>query len=74
MKLTTLYLPESYIKTLDQLVDEGFYPAANLRKEITGLQFQIVVIQERHKLKRVLVNQTAIEGPELTGNAAAWQG
>ena len=26
MKLMTLYLPESYIKLLDQLVDEHFYP------------------------------------------------
>lgn len=26
MKLVTLYLPERYIKTLDQLVTEGFYP------------------------------------------------
>lgn len=26
MKLITLYLPESYIKLLDQLVDEHFYP------------------------------------------------
>ena len=26
MKLITLYLPESYIKNLDQLVDERFYP------------------------------------------------
>lgn len=26
MKLITLYLPETYIKLLDQLVDERFYP------------------------------------------------
>jgi Arc/MetJ-type ribon-helix-helix transcriptional regulator len=26
MKLITLYLPETYIKALDQLVDERFYP------------------------------------------------
>jgi len=26
MKLITLYLPESYIKALDQLVAEKFYP------------------------------------------------
>jgi antitoxin ParD1/3/4 len=26
MKLITLYLPETYIKALDQLVDECFYP------------------------------------------------
>ena len=26
MKLITLYLPETYIKALDQLVDEKFYP------------------------------------------------
>ena len=26
MKLITLYLPETYIKALDQLVDEHFYP------------------------------------------------
>ena len=26
MKLITLYLPEPYIKALDQLVDERFYP------------------------------------------------
>jgi antitoxin ParD1/3/4 len=26
MKLITLYLPETYIKALDQLVGERFYP------------------------------------------------
>ncbi|NLF88646.1 ribbon-helix-helix protein, CopG family [Candidatus Bathyarchaeota archaeon] len=26
LKLITLYLPETYIKALDQLVDERFYP------------------------------------------------
>jgi antitoxin ParD1/3/4 len=26
MKLITLYLPETYIQALDQLVDERFYP------------------------------------------------
>ena len=26
MKLITLYLPETYIKALNQLVDERFYP------------------------------------------------
>jgi antitoxin ParD1/3/4 len=26
MKLITLYLPEPYIKALDQLVNEKFYP------------------------------------------------
>jgi Arc/MetJ-type ribon-helix-helix transcriptional regulator len=26
MKLITLYLPETYIKLLDRLVDERFYP------------------------------------------------
>jgi len=26
MKLITLYLPEPYIKALDQLVNERFYP------------------------------------------------
>jgi Arc/MetJ-type ribon-helix-helix transcriptional regulator len=26
MKLITLYLPETYIKMLDQLVNERFYP------------------------------------------------
>lgn len=26
MRLITLYLPETYIKALDQLVDERFYP------------------------------------------------
>jgi metal-responsive CopG/Arc/MetJ family transcriptional regulator len=26
MKLVTLYLPETYIKALDRLVDEHFYP------------------------------------------------
>ncbi len=26
LKLITLYLPETYIKLLDQLVDERFYP------------------------------------------------
>lgn len=26
MKLVTLYLPENYIKAVDQLVTEGFYP------------------------------------------------
>ena len=26
MKMITLYLPETYIKALDQLVDERFYP------------------------------------------------
>ncbi len=26
MKLITLYLPETYLKALDQLVNERFYP------------------------------------------------
>ncbi|MEM3673776.1 MAG: ribbon-helix-helix domain-containing protein [Candidatus Bathyarchaeia archaeon] len=26
MKLITLYLPETYLKALDQLVNEKFYP------------------------------------------------
>lgn len=26
MKLITLYMPEPYIKALDQLVGEGYYP------------------------------------------------
>jgi len=26
MKLVTLYLPESYIRLLDELVDERFFP------------------------------------------------
>lgn len=26
MKMVTLYLPPAYIKTLDELVDDGFYP------------------------------------------------
>jgi len=26
VKMITLYLPETYIKALDQLVDERFYP------------------------------------------------
>ena len=39
MKLITLYLPETYIKLLDELVDEKFYPnrAEAIRMSIRNL-------------------------------------
>ena len=39
MKLITLYLPEAYIKALDQLVEERFYPnrAEAIRASIKDL-------------------------------------
>ncbi len=39
MKLITLYLPEPYLKLLDELVDERFYPnrAEAIRVGIRGL-------------------------------------
>jgi len=55
MKLITLYLPESYIKALDQLVTEHFYPhrAEAIRTAIHDLldshgRFNIEKFQGEH--------------------------
>jgi len=49
MKLITLYLPEPYIKLLDQLVNERFYPnrAEAIRVAIRDLINDEVVQRKR---------------------------
>ncbi|MDH7478037.1 MAG: ribbon-helix-helix domain-containing protein [Candidatus Bathyarchaeia archaeon] len=49
MKLITLYLPEPYIKALDQLVNERFYPnrAEAIRVAIRDLINDEVVRRKR---------------------------
>jgi len=49
MKLITLYLPEPYIKALDQLVNERFYPnrAEAIRVAIRDLINDEVVGRKR---------------------------
>jgi len=49
MKLITLYLPEPYIKLLDQLVNERFYPnrAEAIRVAIRDLINDEVVGRKR---------------------------
>lgn len=50
MKLITLYLPEPYIKMLDQLVDEKFYPN---RAEAIRVAIRDLLNEEVIKRKRV---------------------
>jgi antitoxin ParD1/3/4 len=50
MKLITLYLPEPYIKALDQLVDERFYPN---RAEAIRVAIRDLIIEEVRERKKV---------------------
>jgi len=50
MKLITLYLPEPYIKMLDQLVNEKFYPN---RAEAIRVAIRDLIIEEVRQKKRV---------------------
>jgi len=49
MKLITLYLPEPYIKMLDQLVNEKYYPnrAEAIRVAIRDLLNEEVIRRKR---------------------------
>lgn len=52
MKLITLYLPEKYIKSLDQLVAEHFYPnrAEAIRAAVRDLlNSELFLIERRHR-------------------------
>jgi len=50
LKLITLYLPEPYIKMLDQLVNEKFYPN---RAEAIRVAIRDLLNEEVIKRKRV---------------------
>jgi Arc/MetJ-type ribon-helix-helix transcriptional regulator len=50
MKLITLYLPEPYIKALDQLVNERFYPN---RAEAIRVAIRDMIDTEIWQRKRV---------------------
>jgi Arc/MetJ-type ribon-helix-helix transcriptional regulator len=50
MKLITLYLPEPYIKALDQLVNERFYPN---RAEAIRVAIRDLINDEVLQRKRV---------------------
>jgi Arc/MetJ-type ribon-helix-helix transcriptional regulator len=50
MKLITLYLPEPYIKALDQLVNERFYPN---RAEAIRVAIRDMINVEVWRRKRV---------------------
>jgi len=50
MKLITLYLPEPYIKALDQLVNERFYPN---RAEAIRVAIRDLINDEVLRRKRV---------------------
>ncbi|MGB9960180.1 MAG: ribbon-helix-helix domain-containing protein [Candidatus Bathyarchaeales archaeon] len=50
MKLITLYLPEPYIKALDQLVTERFYPN---RAEAIRVAIRDLIDNEVWKRQRV---------------------
>ncbi len=52
MKLITIHLPESYIKDLDELVDEDFYPnrAEAIRFAIRDLL--VGEVWEKRRLKK----------------------
>jgi len=50
MKLITLYLPEPYIKALDQLVNERFYPN---RAEAIRVAIRDLINDEVMQRKRV---------------------
>ena len=50
MKLITLYLPEPYIKMLDQLVNERFYPN---RAEAIRVAIRDLINDEFVRRKRV---------------------
>jgi Arc/MetJ-type ribon-helix-helix transcriptional regulator len=50
MRLITLYLPEPYIKALDQLVNERFYPN---RAEAIRVAIRDLIDNEVWRRKRV---------------------
>ena len=50
LKLITLYLPEPYIKALDQLVTESFYPN---RAEAIRVAIRDLINDEVNRWKRV---------------------
>lgn len=50
MKLITLYLPEPYIKALDHLVNEKFYPN---RAEAIRVAIRDLINEEVDRWKRV---------------------
>jgi Arc/MetJ-type ribon-helix-helix transcriptional regulator len=50
MKMITLYLPEPYIKALDQLVNERFYPN---RAEAIRVAIRDLIDNEIWRRKRV---------------------
>lgn len=50
MKMITLYLPEPYIKALDQLVNERFYPN---RAEAIRVAIRDLIDNEFWRRKRV---------------------
>lgn len=50
MKLITLYLPETYIKLLDQLVNEKFYPN---RAEVIRVAIRDLINEEVWRRKNV---------------------
>ena len=50
LKLITLYLPEPYIKALDQLVNERFYPN---RAEAIRVAIRDLIIEEVRERKKV---------------------
>jgi antitoxin ParD1/3/4 len=43
LKLITLYLPETYLKALDQLVDERYYPN---RAEAIRVAIRDLIVEE----------------------------
>ena len=50
MKLITLYLPETYIKALDQLVGERFYPN---RAEAIRIAVRDMLVEEAWNKKKL---------------------
>ena len=50
MKLITLYVPETYLKALDQLVDERFYPN---RAEAIRVAIRDLIVDELWRRDRV---------------------
>ncbi|MGD0027343.1 MAG: ribbon-helix-helix domain-containing protein [Candidatus Bathyarchaeia archaeon] len=50
MKLITLYLPETYIRLLDQLVTEKFYPN---RAEVIRVAIRDLINEEVWRRKNV---------------------
>jgi Arc/MetJ-type ribon-helix-helix transcriptional regulator len=54
MKMITLYLPERYIQSLDQLVDRRFYPnrAEAIRMAVRDLLTDEAWIREQNESRR----------------------